>query len=101
MENEIIKFLMSQIELKDQEIAELKRNAIPPTIINYPPSTSIRYPWIPNPIIGPSSGTLIMCDHEYPFPWHGTVPSPCKKCGKSQQTATFFTTGANSVKLVP
>lgn len=21
--------------------------------------------------------------HEYPFPWHATIPPPCKKCGRT------------------
>lgn len=44
------------------------------------------YPPIPEVFI-PSVWTVELCSdggqHQYPFPWHGTVPPACTKCGKS------------------
>jgi hypothetical protein len=32
----------------------------------------------------PSGGS-----HDYPFPWHGTTPAPCKKCNQAPGYPTF------------
>lgn len=35
----------------------------------------------PTEVFIPSVFTPV-CDHEYPNPWHGTIPPRCKKCGE-------------------
>lgn len=62
------------IKLKDRRISELEKLRIQPqsepyTITYSPPQT------IP-----------LECQHEYPNPWYGIIPPPCKKCGKLGST---------------
>lgn len=42
-------------------------------------------PHYPNPMDDktyPKPPFIVECEHEYPNPWHGVTPPPCKKCGK-------------------
>ncbi len=46
------------------------------------PAGAVWSPW--------ATVTIRECQHEYPNPWHGTAPPPCKKCGEpAQQTMTW------------
>ena len=35
------------------------------------------------------------CQHEYPFPWHATIPPNCKKCG--QQAPSYTVTCSDTI----
>jgi hypothetical protein len=37
--------------------------------------------------LGPLVSVTSECQHEYPNPWHGTIPPPCMKCGKIAELA--------------
>lgn len=46
----------------------------------------------PLPFVSIPSVWQAPCQHEYPFPWFGTVPPPCKKCGQVGQGYTITCT---------
>lgn len=84
---------MDQVIKKDEEIKEL-RNKLekqPPVYIPLP-NTSPPYPWI----VTTDKTIIDICQHEYPNPWFGTCPAPCKKCGKNQPQTTFYTISGNA-----
>lgn len=79
---EQIELLKKMIDVQAQLIQEMRKTT--PL-----PSVSIPSVWIGNP-----------CQHEYPFPWFGTVPPACKKCGQTGQTYTITsTTSSDTIKL--
>lgn len=57
---------------------------------------------VPIPMVYPAPGIFDQCPaggpHEYPFPWHGIIPPPCRKCGvqghKMEITCSDSTTTA-------
>jgi hypothetical protein len=54
----------------------------------------VPYVTTPNIVLNPP---LIPCQHEYPFPWFGTVPPACRKCGQSQ--SPYYTITCTSADL--
>jgi hypothetical protein len=55
---------------------------------------------VPLPFVSIPSVWQVPCQHEYPFPWFGTVPPACKKCGQIGQTYTITsTTSSDTIKL--
>lgn len=60
---EQVELLKKMIDVQAQLIQEMRKTVPLPMV-------SIPSVWTPNP-----------CQHEYPNPWFGTVPPPCKKCG--------------------
>ncbi len=52
----------------------------------------------PLPIVTIPSVWQVPCQHEYPFPWFGTTPPPCKKCGQiSTPSWTITSTSEMSI----
>jgi hypothetical protein len=47
---------------------------------------------VPLPFVSVPSTWQAPCQHEFPFPWHGTVPPPCTKCGQMAVTYTITST---------
>lgn len=46
---------------------------------------------VPLPYVSIPSVWSVPCHHEYPFPWFGTVPPACKKCGQVSQPGYTIT----------
>lgn len=81
---EQIEELENIIALKDRRIRELERMLDPA-----PPASDTVY--IPT-VFGP----VQECQHEYPLPWHGITPPPCKKCGKLAEVYTITCTNGEA-----
>jgi len=52
---------------------------------------------VPLPFISIPSVWQVPCQHEYPFPWFGTVPPPCNKCGQTQTHYTVTCTNVSDI----
>jgi hypothetical protein len=94
-EIEFLVELLSKEEMSDglktkllARIGEVERNR------NFLPAPYVvPYVTTPHIILNPP---LIPCQHEYPFPWFGTVPPSCKKCGQGQQYPYYTITCTNT-----
>jgi hypothetical protein len=89
--------MKASIKKTDGTVVELEGTAeeIARVVSPPPPLTFTPQPTTINPYIQP-----IMCQHEYPSPWLGTMPPNCLKCGQPAgwggATYTVVTTGASS-----
>lgn len=82
---EKVELLQKIIDTQAQLIGEMRKS-------NPLPIVSIPSVWQSPPLYpGP-------CQHEYPFPWFGTVPPPCKKCGQTGLGYTITSTSGLAVK---
>lgn len=70
---EKVELLQKIIDAQSQLIQEMRKNN-------------------PLPVVSIPSVWQVPCQHEYPFPWFGTVPPACKKCGQVGQGYTITST---------
>ena len=54
-------------------------------------------PYTVYPII--TTNTFTSCTHEYPNPWHGTVPPSCIRCGKQAPSNQVMCTTVDSFTI--
>jgi len=41
-------------------------------------------------------GPVDICQHDFPSPWHGTIPPSCMKCGQQAYGSWTITTVSNT-----
>lgn len=83
---EIVLRLQDKVSKLEERIEELEK-----------PRPKPIYPWAPIgpgkidplPIIQPQEMCTDGLPHDYESPWWGTMPPPCKKCGKQAQQPTI------------
>jgi len=73
-----VEALEKLVRLKQETITELERQLSLRPLFQPLPQISIPSVWQ-------------VCQHEYPNPWGGTTPPPCKKCGQSAPNYTITT----------
>lgn len=81
---EQIELLKKIVDTQDKLIKELQIRTINP-FLPHTPVISI-----------PSMWPVETCQHEYPFPWCGITPPPCKKCGLQQLTPSYIITSTTN-----
>ncbi len=77
-QEEIITRLWEMVKERDQQILELKTEKLGLEMKLHMLSKMVGVEVVEVPVVQPQ---FVGCLHEYPNPWHGITPPPCKKCG--------------------
>ena len=52
---------------------------------------------VPLQVVSIPSVWQVPCQHEFPFPWYGVTPPPCKKCGQLGMGYTITSTASSDI----